>query len=214
MIQVIQNPKCFTLICLLIPRLLRNAFKENILTAAQLIFRPGQRGEQISSFTAALLFQPPQSLPLLVSTVCGAEWLMISCSVTHQRLSFPAAISKISTNIHTNTHTHRSEGAKCTCRHKCTQKARYSYLHRHTHLPQSLSHTHTYRHIQQKGSFAPTLWTAERDIIWAWPEISLLVCNLRCGFNQKVSMHDRSFCLWEGLSCIYSPGMFDTHYRA
>lgn len=45
---------------------------------------------------------------------------MISCSVTHQRLSFPAAISKISTHTQ-NTHTRRR---------KCTDK--YSYTHAHT----------------------------------------------------------------------------------
>lgn len=79
---------------------------------------------------------------------------MISCSVTHQRLSFPAAISKISTNTHTHT------GAKERNAHAGTNAHKKPDIHTSTGTRTFPNHSLTRTHTdtpQQKGSFAATL---------------------------------------------------------
>lgn len=94
----------------------------------------------------------------LPSTVCGAEWLMISCSATHQRLSFPVAISKISTRAHTRT--------------QCIDK--YSYISAHIHREMAASASHFNCCNTEKGE------------IWGRSEKCTILSNPLCGLRDSV----------------------------
>lgn len=118
---------------------------------------------------------------------------MISCSVTHQRLSFPAAISKISTHTHTqNTHTRRR---------KCTDK--YSYTHAHTEKTGQL-------HRNTLNCVTPNETESEvglKDLLFCKtfcvvPE--MLSCNRKVNGQKRESPFTRR-------SFFHSLGVSDTH---